>query len=610
MLTSLLKKDAVPFETLHARYGGLLELVRTLIGVVPNCDPYLEIWPPAFRTYNVVVPNFLNLPFLIWGAGAPRDVLGLALYASSREAGCAYCSAHTCSFALRRGADADHVARAFGKALDGLSRAERAAIAAARALSAVPATFTAAHRAELEAALPGADAEWIALGVAMMGFLNKTMDALGVELEGSTVEEVRDVITPSGWSPGQHTDGGAGASRPAPEIDGLRTKLGVVRHAPGAIALDKKWTRGAPDRGPAARAWLRERTGHDFPVLERMTRRRAVRAFATMLRDNLDEEASVVGVSQKLAAGAIFTRAVESETLEAQLAKSARPRAIRASRRSRARSHRAPRAWTTPSSKRAAISRPPRSSRPSASCRCCSSGTASRPSTPCDARCAGPARVRKFRAMEPSIDKAVWDVLAEYDERRTRERERMKKATEDGTFASIIDELLLPVGPESGRLLNILVKSLDAPKILELGTSYGYSGIWLGEAARAKGGRVITMELSQEKSAYARERSKRAGLADFVEFRVGDAVKMIGEVSHGFDFVLVDLWKDLYVPCLEAFYPKLNKGAIIVADNMIEPRHEREAILAYQRAVRAKPKITSVMVPVGSGLEISRFDEA
>jgi hypothetical protein len=72
VLTSLLKADAVPFATLHARYGGLLELVRAWIGVVPNCDPYLEIWAPAFRTYNVMVPNFLNLPLLVRGVAAPR----------------------------------------------------------------------------------------------------------------------------------------------------------------------------------------------------------------------------------------------------------------------------------------------------------------------------------------------------------------------------------------------------------------------------------------------------------------------------------------------------------------------------------------------------------
>jgi len=70
----------------------------------------------------------------------------------------------------------------------------------------------------------------------------------------------------------------------------------------------------------------------------------------------------------------------------------------------------------------------------------------------------------------------------------------------------------------------------------------------------------------------------------------------------------VDLWKGLYVPCLEAFYPKLNPGAIIVSDNMIEPAVEHEAVMRYQHAIRAKAKMTSILVPVGSGLEISRYD--
>src|SRR6185295_9697501 len=90
LLVELLEHDAVPLDALQARYGSLLELVRRLLGVVPNCDPYLEIWPPAFRTYNVMVPNLLNLPLMVWGLGAPRATVGLAMYVSSRTAGCPY----------------------------------------------------------------------------------------------------------------------------------------------------------------------------------------------------------------------------------------------------------------------------------------------------------------------------------------------------------------------------------------------------------------------------------------------------------------------------------------------------------------------------------------
>jgi alkylhydroperoxidase family enzyme len=319
MLVSLLKADAVPFSTLHARYGGLLELVRTLIGVVPNCDPYLEIWPPAFRTYNVMVPSFLNLPLLVWGMGAPAPLLGLAMYAASREAGCMYCSAHTCSFALRRGAAFDKVAGATDADLSRYTPAERACVELGRALAHVPAAMTVEHRRALEAHLSPVDAEWTALSVGMMGFLNKIMDALGVELEGETVAEVRGVVEPSGWTPGKHLDGEAPAPVPPPRADGLVTKLGVVRHAPGALALDRKWTAGVPDRWPAAGDYLRERTGHTFPLLARMTRRRPIRALATMLRDNLDAAASVVGVPRKVAAGIVFAQVVGNTGLEAQL---------------------------------------------------------------------------------------------------------------------------------------------------------------------------------------------------------------------------------------------------------------------------------------------------
>jgi hypothetical protein len=244
------------------------------------------------------------------------------MYAASRMAGCMYCSAHTCSFALRRGTPPDKVAGAGGDDLSGLSASERAAVAVARALSGTRSKVTAAHREELEAQLPGAGAEWIVLGIGMMGFLNKFMDGLGVELEPSTVDEVSALISPSGWSPGKHLDGDhRDAKGEPPRADGLWTKARVLRHAPGAIALDKKWTRGVPDRWPQVGEYVKKHTGHDFPVLSRLTRPRAIRALATMLRDNLDAASSVIGVPAKVAAGLVFARVTEDGVLESQLRK-------------------------------------------------------------------------------------------------------------------------------------------------------------------------------------------------------------------------------------------------------------------------------------------------
>ena len=195
------------------------------------------------------------------------------------------------------------------------------------------------------------------------------------------------------------------------------------------------------------------------------------------------------------------------------------------------------------------------------------------------------------------MDDKVKNVLALYHE-RIREENRTRGS-------GGLDQRLLAVGPDTGQVINILARSLAAPTILEIGTSYGYSGIWLAEAARATGGRLITMELQDFKSSRAREMASQAGLADHVDFKVGDAVQMISELPAGIDFVLVDLWKDLYVPCLKAFYPKLNPGALIVADNMLRPATEE--VKQYGKAVRALRGITSVLLPVGSGIEISRF---
>ncbi|ACM30288.1 DUF1442 domain-containing protein [Agrobacterium rhizogenes] len=203
------------------------------------------------------------------------------------------------------------------------------------------------------------------------------------------------------------------------------------------------------------------------------------------------------------------------------------------------------------------------------------------------------------------MDDRILAVLDEYHELIREEQSKPRDMPPGGRDGGQ-DRRMRAVGPETGRLLNIVAKSLKTPNILELGTSFGYSGIWLAEAARATGGRLITMELHDYKSAYARDRATKAGLADHIDFKVGDAVQMISELTIGVDLVLVDLWKDLYVPCLEAFYPKLNPGAIIIADNMIRPGNED--VQAYGQAVRAKAGITSVLLPVGMGIEVSRFD--
>ena len=204
------------------------------------------------------------------------------------------------------------------------------------------------------------------------------------------------------------------------------------------------------------------------------------------------------------------------------------------------------------------------------------------------------------------MEARIESLLAEYERRSDAERDKLAAlGTPDG--ARHRDELLLAVGRSTGTVLNLLAKSLNARSILELGTSYGYSSVWLAEAARETGGKVITTDLVAKKSSYARDKLQTVGLAEFVEFRVGDVLEILQELPGPFDFVLLDVWKDLYVRCLELFMPKLAPGAIVVADNMIYPESAREDAAAYRARVRASRRFDSVLLPIGSGIEVSRL---
>ena len=205
-----------------------------------------------------------------------------------------------------------------------------------------------------------------------------------------------------------------------------------------------------------------------------------------------------------------------------------------------------------------------------------------------------------------SIERAVWAVIEDYEARARREEE-LRSTLSDEEVAARIDEMLLPVGRATGTLMNLLIKEAEASRILEVGSSYGYSTTWLAEAARAVGGKVISLELRAAKTRYAREQLARAALNDYVEFRIGDALTSLAELPGPFDFVLIDLWKDLYVPVFERLYPKLAPGAIIVADNMLEPESAREQVQAYRQRVRAAADMSSVLLAVGNGLEVSRY---
>jgi predicted O-methyltransferase YrrM len=204
------------------------------------------------------------------------------------------------------------------------------------------------------------------------------------------------------------------------------------------------------------------------------------------------------------------------------------------------------------------------------------------------------------------MDSRIERILGEYEARHEREREVWSRLS-DEEIGKRLDEFLFCVGPRTGALLNLLIREAGARTILELGTAYGYSTLWLAEAARVNGGRVISVELSQEKIDCAGEALGKAGLLEYVELRRGDALEMLAGSEEEYDFVLLDIWKDLYIPCFDACLPRLEPGAIVVADNMLDPPSVGLQALRYRKHVRAVREIESVLLPVGAGLYVSRY---
>ncbi|GAB1815111.1 O-methyltransferase [Mycobacterium sp. MUNTM1] len=134
--------------------------------------------------------------------------------------------------------------------------------------------------------------------------------------------------------------------------------------------------------------------------------------------------------------------------------------------------------------------------------------------------------------------------------------------------AEAMSEFYIPVTPEAGRLLYSLVRATRPATIVEFGMSFGISAVHLAAAVRDNGtGRVVTTELSETKIAAAKQTFAETGLDDVITILEGDALSTLAEVPGPVDFVLLDGWKDLYLPVLELLEPRLSPGVLVIADN-------------------------------------------
>jgi predicted O-methyltransferase YrrM len=161
---------------------------------------------------------------------------------------------------------------------------------------------------------------------------------------------------------------------------------------------------------------------------------------------------------------------------------------------------------------------------------------------------------------------------------------------------------MLNLERDTARLVSILARSSRARRVLEVGTSNGYSTIWLASAVADAGGRVVSIDRNAEKQAMARENLRRAGLADSVELRLGEASAVVQELSGPFDLVFFDGDRTSAPEQLGLLLPKLAPAVLVLADNVFS--HPAE-IAQYLSAVTKLDGFDHVVVPIGKGLSLS-----
>ena len=157
--------------------------------------------------------------------------------------------------------------------------------------------------------------------------------------------------------------------------------------------------------------------------------------------------------------------------------------------------------------------------------------------------------------------------------------------------------------PAEGQHLHDLAVKLSAKRVLEIGTSGGYSALWLAMAVRKTNGKLITVEIHEARHAAAREHFNRTGLAPFIDPRLADAVTEVPALAGPFDLVFLDAAKNDYLFYLEQLLPKLRPGGIIAAHNV---KSRAADLAAYLDRIRTDPALRTEFFPASpQGLAIT-----
>jgi len=164
------------------------------------------------------------------------------------------------------------------------------------------------------------------------------------------------------------------------------------------------------------------------------------------------------------------------------------------------------------------------------------------------------------------------------------------------------DKGLLAVSEEDGRFLRLMVATRKAQRALEIGGASGYSAIWIGMGLRDTGGRLVTIEYDPVRAKELAENIKRTGLSDIVQVLAGDAFQQIPKVQGTFDFVFLDAWKKDYKRFFDMVFPRLDKGGLFLAHNVVNKKSEMGDFLD---AIQKPSMWTTIVSPSGEGMSVT-----
>ncbi len=163
----------------------------------------------------------------------------------------------------------------------------------------------------------------------------------------------------------------------------------------------------------------------------------------------------------------------------------------------------------------------------------------------------------------------------------------------------------MSVGANEGAFLRFLVWLKRPQRVLEIGVFTGWSSIEMARALPG-GGRIVACDVNEETTAVARRYAEECGVADRIDYRVGDARETIASLESPFDLVFIDAWKPDYVDYYELVLPKLAPEGLILADNTLAALEDNEGIARFNEHVLADGRVESVLVPIRDGVTMIR----